>query len=73
MDPQATWQRLLEAYSTCEWATAKEAAEDLLVWLRAGGFPPQTLPNAPMDDAWNRAIAVATCRFVISVRGSLTA
>lgn len=73
MDPQATWQRLVDAYSAREWATAKEAAEDLLVWLRAGGFPPQTQPNAPMDDAWNRAIAVAACRFVIPERGSLTA
>ena len=72
MDPQATWQRLLDAYSAHDWAEAKEAAEDLLVWLRRCGFPPQILPNPPMDDAWNRAVAVAACRFVILERGSLT-
>ena len=58
MDPQATWQRLLDAYSAHDWAEAKEAAEDLLVWLRRNGFPPQILPNPPMDDVWNRAVAV---------------
>ena len=70
MDPQDTWQRLLDAYSSLERGEAKEAAEDLLVWLRGGGFPPQTLPNRAMDDAWNRAIAEAACRFVIRERGS---
>ena len=71
MDPQATWQRLLDAYSAHDWAESKDAAEDLLVWLGRCGFPPQILPNLPMDDAWNRTIAVAACRFVILSRGSL--
>ena len=70
MDPQATWQRLLDAYSVHDWAESKEAAEDLLLWLRNCGFPPQILPDLPMDDAWNRTIAVAACRFVILDRGS---
>jgi hypothetical protein len=70
MDPQATWQRLLDAYSSHDPAEAKDAAEDLLVWLRGGGFPPQTSPNRAMDDAWNRAIVDAACRFVIRERGS---
>ena len=70
MDPQATWQRLLDAYSAHDGAWSTEAAEDLLVWLRKCGFPPQILPNLPMDDAWNRAIAVAACKFVILKSGS---
>jgi hypothetical protein len=69
MDPQATWQRLLNAYTTQSWAEAKEAAEDLLAWLRGGGFPPLTHLSRPMDDAWNRAIAETACTFVILDRG----
>ena len=65
MDPQAAWNRLLDAYSARDPVDAKDAADDLLVWLRSGGFPPQTLPNLPMDDAWNRTLAHAACRFVI--------
>ena len=65
MDPQATWQQLLDAYAAQSWAEAREAAEDLLAWLRGGGFPPLTLTSRPMDDAWNRAIAETACRFVI--------
>ena len=59
------WQRLLAAYTSHDWADAKEAAEDLLAWLRGGGFPPETLSSRSMDDAWNRTIAEAACRFVI--------
>ena len=69
MDPQATWQRLLEAYGSCDWAEAKQAAEDLHTWLRGGGFPPQT-QSSPMNDAWNRTVAQAACRFVIATCGS---
>ena len=68
MDPQATWQRLLDAYGAQDRTEAKEAAGDLLAWLRRGGFPPQILPGLPMDDAWNRTIAEAACRFVILQR-----
>ena len=68
MDPQATWERLIEAYAGRDRTDAKDAAEDLLVWLDGGGFPPQTLPSLPMDDAWNRTIAEAACRFVILQR-----
>ena len=28
MDPQVTWQRLLDAYSACNWPEAREAAEE---------------------------------------------
>ena len=39
MDPQATWQRLLDAYSAHDWAESKEAAEDLLFWLEKMRLP----------------------------------
>jgi hypothetical protein len=72
MDPQATWQRMLDAYSARDRIEAIEAAEDLLGWLRRGGFPPQTLPHLPMDNPWNRAIADAACRFVFLTCGPHT-
>jgi hypothetical protein len=72
MDPQATWQRMLDAYSARDRIEAIEAAEDLLGWLRRGGFPPQTLPHLPMDTSWNRAIADAACRFVFLTYGPHT-
>jgi hypothetical protein len=65
MDPQAAWQRMLDAYASQNWREATEAAEDLLTWLRGGGFPPQTLSSRSMDDLWNRTLAEAACRFVI--------
>ena len=65
MDPQAAWQRLIDAYASRNWIEATAAAEDLLAWLRNGGFPPQTLSSPSMDDAWNQMLAEAACRFVI--------
>jgi hypothetical protein len=63
---------MLDAYSARDRGEAKEAAEDLLGWLRRGGFPPQTLPELPMDNPWNRAIADAACKFVFLRCGSHT-
>ncbi len=67
MDPQATWQRLLDAYAIRDFETAQEAAEDLQNWLRREGFPPQVLPEPwQMDQPWNRTLAQAACRFILS-------
>ena len=41
MDPQAAWDRLLEAYTHGDWSVVEELAEGLLEWLHRGGFPPQ--------------------------------
>jgi hypothetical protein len=73
MDPQATWQRLLDAYASQNWIDAKEVAEDLLAWLRNSGFPPQILSSHSMDAPWNRTLAEAACRFVILEYGRQTA
>ena len=70
MDPQATWQRLLESYRHAHWEEAEQAAPDLLDWLGAGGFPPQTQSALPMSDAWNRALTQAACRLVLRQCGS---
>ena len=66
MDPQAAWDRLLEAYTHGDWSVVEELAEGLLEWLHRGGFPPQPVSKREMGDAWNRAVAAFACRFALS-------
>ena len=63
MDPQATWDMLLDAYSEGDWCQVQELADALLNWLRADGFPPETIVNRPMGADWNRYLARAVCEF----------
>ncbi len=70
MDPQAAWNHLLEAYSDGDWSVVEELAEGLLHWLLRGGFPPQTVSERNLDDAWNRAIALSAARFARSAARS---
>lgn len=64
MDPQATWENLLDAYEATDWDNALEAAQSLRLWIDRGGFPPKTCVDRAMDVGWHRAIALAACRFV---------
>lgn len=66
MDPQLTWERLLDAYQRREWSEVHELAESLSHWLSRGGFPPQTHGQFELDPNWNRVIAQAACRFALS-------
>jgi hypothetical protein len=45
MDPQATLERLLEAFEADNRAHAIAAMQDLIHWLRSGGF----VPHAPFQ------------------------
>jgi len=56
MDPDATWQMLIEAYCN-DWERAAEIAGDLLYWLDRGGFPPTITGNKEFD----KLIARTTC------------
>jgi hypothetical protein len=47
VDPQATWERWLRAIEANDEDEAREAAEDLLGWLRAGGFKPPRWQGNP--------------------------
>ncbi len=40
MDPDATFQLMLEAVADDEFDFAIDSANELLKWLRCGGFPP---------------------------------
>lgn len=59
MDPNATWENLLEALTEGDWHEAFESAEALLDWLDRGGFPPEPARKWLGD---SDAIRVA-CRF----------
>jgi hypothetical protein len=41
MDPDACWRDLVEAIQESDYKTAGERAEDLLGWMKRGGFPPK--------------------------------
>ena len=63
MDPQATWNKLLDAWKTYDWQQVQEAADDLKRWMAKGGFPPDAFPQLNMGSLWNRAIVRAACEF----------
>jgi hypothetical protein len=45
MDPDACWRDLVEAIQESDYKTAGERAEDLLGWMKRGGFPPKINPR----------------------------
>lgn len=72
MDPNTTWDNLLMAYATKDWASVEELAEALLHWLDRGGFAPHLTTGSTMmqftcqlDDEWNAAVARAACQVAI--------
>lgn len=65
MDPQATWERLLDAYADDDRDGAVEHATALLAWLEKGGFPPRTVSHRRLRPAADRLIALATCRLAL--------
>lgn len=65
MDPQATWERLLDAYCDHDWESTEESADALMEWLESGGLPPQTVRQREIRPPTNRLIALATCRLAL--------
>jgi hypothetical protein len=65
MDPQATWEQLLDALTTGETDTAAELATPLLHWLDRGGFPPVICRKAQpcLSPELDRQLARAGCRY----------
>lgn len=57
MDPNATWQALLTAYTEGNDAELLEACRNLHNWMATGGFPP-TLVGIPVLD---RIMAHSIC------------
>jgi hypothetical protein len=63
MDPQASWEQLLEAYADGDWDRVEDLAEALLTWLERDGFPPRATTGSDLGQDWDRAVALAACRF----------
>lgn len=66
MDPQATWNELLEARWQRDWNRAEELANALLEWLQRRGFPPQTIGDPKLGTRWHHAVAYFVCHLVLS-------
>ncbi len=49
MDPNATWQTLLEAYAEGNTDDCRQACGDLNDWLIKGGFPPCVVGIVALD------------------------
>lgn len=71
MDPSQSWNDMLVAYATKQWADAVEYAEALRDWLEGGGFAPQptigTTTGAftcQLDDEFSRAVCLAACHHI---------
>ena len=63
MDPQAAWEQLLDAYADQDWDLVEELADGLIHWVERGGFPPRATTGSDLGQLWDKAIAVAACRF----------
>lgn len=65
MDPQATWNAMLEAYRARDPDAVREPAEALQQWFQKGGFPPDTGGGRALGDDWHRCLAKAGVTFVM--------
>ena len=61
MDPNACFQRIMDAIADNDRAEAQEAAEDLHEWLRKGGFPPNQIGSADPVKFANNLIDILEC------------
>jgi len=66
MDPQATFEELLDAVSDRDWDRMDELSEALLRWMETGGFPPRIVGLATLGCNWHRAIATFICHLAKS-------
>ncbi len=66
MDPQATWQELLEARLKRDWDQAEELANALLDWMQRRGFPPHTIGDPKLGPKWHHAVAYFVCHLVLA-------
>lgn len=64
MDPQVTWDQLLEAIARKDLEAAEIHAENLAEWLNKGGFAPQVF-NRLLTEDWDRQVCHYVCRRVL--------
>jgi hypothetical protein len=66
MDPQATFDELLDAVSDRDWDRMDDLSEALLRWMETGGFPPRTVGLATLGRNWHRSTATFICHLAQS-------
>ncbi len=65
MDPQATWNEMLDALRRRQWDEADQHATDLYSWMNSKqGFAPLTIGDESLGKEWHKTIASFTCLFV---------
>ena len=65
MDPQTTWDELLEAWKGADWSQVIELAQSLFQWLDKGGFPPKTNSSELTGVDWDRFVARSTAEHAL--------
>lgn len=66
MDPQESYNRMIDAWINRDWSEVAELAEALLDWLDKGGFPPEPSYPKDMGREWNERVVRATSNFMLS-------
>ncbi len=57
MDPQQTWEEMLEALRRKQWEPARALADSLYDWLKGGGYPPTTVGDKSIGRKWHATVA----------------
>jgi hypothetical protein len=61
VDPQATWNQLLDAYAAADWELVEELAAALRQWLARGGFLPHTTGRLDLGPTFDEQLALTAC------------
>ena len=65
MDPQTTWNELLDALKRRQWDEADQHAAALNSWMHSKqGFAPLTIGDESLGKEWHKTIASFACLFV---------
>ena len=67
MDPQATWNEMLDAIAGSDFEEAEAHALALLHWLDRRGFPPNTTTRT-IPHLWNVVLCRSVCQTVLLVK-----
>ncbi len=67
MDPQATWQAMLQALIDDDRDSASDHATALIDWLERGGFSPTVLPDLGQAASDPKSPAYQLDRMIVSM------
>lgn len=67
MDPQATWNSLLDEWADRNWQNVIELAEALIEWLDKRGCPPEVIAGRSLGVFWNEPVVRFCCQFAADI------